>query len=131
MSRSIDDIIAGMVPHRASRRMAPGELVVWEGKQWLVTSAVLQGGLHDATSRHPRITIPAAELCAGLETDYTPTACWLICMAGEPWCDYKDFERAFLIACVAHGIQSPHIGKAIEAAREQHDRKAMPALRRI
>jgi hypothetical protein len=121
------------VPLRAFRGMRHGENVVWQGKQWMVTTAALQGGFEyddDGASWSPRLTIPAAELRAGLEMDFTPAACWLICMAGEPWCDYEDFERSFLIACVAHGIQSQHIGNAIVAAREQRERQAVRTLRR-
>lgn len=131
MGQPIDDIIADITRAGAYRRMGHGEHIVWEGKQWLVTTAMVQGFERNGPSWSPSLTIHTDDLRDGLEKVYTPADCWLFKVAGMEWANYGEFERAFLNACIFHGIKSRHIATAIEEARERHERQAAYPLRRI
>ncbi len=104
--------------------MSLEQSVLWHGKQWRVTNEGLET---TATDGEHVLRIPKAELARGSADLY---ASWPVHMAQKVWVDFDDFVKAFLAACVIHGIRIENVFPMVDTARHLHADLELKRLRK-
>ncbi len=94
--------------------MSLAQSVLWLGKQWRVTDEGLET---TATKGEHVLRIAKTELARGSSDVY---ASWPVHMAQKAWVDLDDFVKAFLAACLIHGIRIESVFPMVDTARQLH-----------
>jgi hypothetical protein len=85
-------------------RAEPLHPVIWQGRQWAVTSYGLE-------CRDGAYTIEAKRLAEGLRGEHPYS--WVAHVGKKLWCDVDDFATAYLLAVAMHGVRLTKAGQAL------------------
>jgi hypothetical protein len=100
--------------------MTDDRKIFWQGTQWRVTDH----GIEDIAAPQDEIYwIDVDDLYRGWDE---PRGGWPAHVAGKSWIDFDEFVKAYLIACVAHGVQIGRIGEVIEAGYRHRRTLGLP-----